>query len=175
MIQLKSNCSKLFAHIALYTALEMPMSTCETYEKHHGREEFRHIALFEAPPDMPKGWNGIQRVIKVRRWGIRNHKPFDHTHYYILSKPIFHAQVVARGIRNHWRIENNLHWVKDVIMGEDNRPISNPHDATVVAVFNTIALNLLRIAGYKPSKDTFAFFTNKINELYNLLVFNANF
>ena len=175
LIQLKSNCNKLFAHIALYTALEMPISTSQSYEKHHGREEYRHISLYVAPPDMPKGWNGIQRVVKLRRWGMRNHKPYDHTHYYILSKPFSHAQVVAKGIRNHWGIENNLHWVKDVVMGEDNMPIHNPHDASVVAVFNTVALNILRIAGYKPSKDTFALFANKVKKLYNLLHFETLF
>jgi hypothetical protein len=134
----------------------MPISTCQSYEKHHGREEYKHTSFYVAPPDMPNGWKGIQRVVKLRRWGIRNHKPYDHTRYYILSKPfpmpksLQHAQVVAKGIRDHWGIENNLHWVKNVVMGEDDMPIHDPHDASVVAVFNTVALNILRIAGYSP-------------------------
>lgn len=151
----------------------MPISTCETYEKGHGREEFRHISLYYAPDDLPKGWNGIKRVVKVRRWGTRDKKPYSHTHYYILSKSFFHAKVVAKGIRNHWGIENNLHWVKDVILGEDDMAISNQHDATVVGLFNTIAMNLLRIRGLKPTKDIFTLFANKIKELYKLLQIKA--
>jgi predicted transposase YbfD/YdcC len=113
--------------------------------------------------------------VKVRRWGTRDNKPYSHTHYYILSKAFFHAQAVAQGIRNHWRIENNLHWVKDVIIGEDNMAVKDAHDASVVAVFNTIVLNILRIAGYKPTKDVLALFANKIEKIYKLLQIKAKY
>lgn len=70
--------------------------------------------------------------------------------------------------RQHWFIENKLHWVKDVILHEDNMTISLPQMATIVGYFNTVVLNILRLAGYKPTKNTFAFFTDKVNELSNL-------
>jgi flagellar basal body-associated protein FliL len=38
--------------------------------------------------------------------------------YYISSK-LETATEVAKKIRNHWGIENKLHWVKDVVMEED--------------------------------------------------------
>ena len=78
---------------------------------------------------------------------------------------------MAKGIRGHWGIENRLHWTKDVLIGEDDMTITNTNAATVVAFLNTTALNLLQLAGYKPIKDTFAKFANKVNELYNLFAF----
>ncbi len=50
--------------------------------------------------------------------------------------------------RGHWGIENKLHWVKDVVLGEDRSTIhlgAGPH--LVGAIRNTV-LNVLRIAGH---------------------------
>ena len=121
--------------------------------------------------ELPKGWQGIQRIVRVKRWGERKGKPFEQTSYYILSKSIDLAHIVAKGIRGHWGIENRLHWTKDVLMGEDEMSIKNTNAATIVAFLNTTALNLLQLAGYKPVKDTFSKFANKVNELYNLFAF----
>ena len=33
------------------------------------------------------------------------------------------AAIYGKGIRGHWKIENSLHWVKDVIHGEDKNAI----------------------------------------------------
>jgi predicted transposase YbfD/YdcC len=171
LVQVKGNCNKLFAQIKLFTALCRPFSVCETIEKGHGRLEHRRVELFFNQVDLPQGWAGIQRIVRVKRWGQRKGKPFEHTAYYILSKPIDSAHVVAKGIRGHWGIENRLHWTKDVLIGEDDMTITNTNAATVVAFLNTTALNLLQLAGYKPIKDTFAKFANKVNELYNLFAF----
>lgn len=104
----------------------------------------------------------------MRRWGTRHGKYYEEVSFYVLSKPIDSAQTVAKGIRGHWGIENNLHWVKDVILGEDDMTITNQKQATIVAHLNTTALNLLRLAGLKPNKDTLAIFTNKVHELHKL-------
>ncbi len=171
LIQVKGNCNKLYAKIQVFTALACPFSVCETIEKGHGRKEHRQVELFFNHLDLPKGWNGIERVIRVKRWGTRKGQPFQQTSYYVLSKPINSANVVAKGIRGHWGIENSLHWTKDVLMGEDNMTIINNNAATVVAFLNTTAINLLRLAGHKPVKDSFAKFANKVNELYYLFTF----
>lgn len=168
LVQVKGNCNKLYAQIRLFTALCQPFSVCETCEKGHGRLEHRRVELFCNALDMPPGWYGIQRIVRVKRWGQRGGKPFEQTAWYILSKPMNSARRVAQGIRGHWGIENRLHWTKDVLLGEDHMAITHPRAATLVAFLNTTALNLLRLAGYKPVKDTFALFANKVNELHKL-------
>jgi predicted transposase YbfD/YdcC len=170
LIPVKKNCPKLYAAIHLYMLSAQPVSCYETQDKGHGRTEWRHIELFVncKSAKLPKSWKGIQRLAKVRHWGFRQGKPFDHTAVYILSKPLNCAQSVAKGIRGHWGIENGLHWTKDVILGEDDMKMKQANMATTVSYFNTIALNLIRLNGYKPIKNTFAIFTNKIKELNNL-------
>ena len=47
--------------------------------------------------------------------------------------------------RNHWRIENCLHWVLDVVMDEDrmrNRTLNGPE---CLAAIRRIALNIVRL------------------------------
>lgn len=145
------------------------MSTYESYEKARGRIDNRKVSLYENRADHCPTWKGIQRLVKVRRWGIRKGKEYDYTSYYILSRPINHACLVAKYIRSHWGIENNLHWIKDVLLKEDLMPIQRQKSATNVAILNTTALNLLRLAGHKPNADSLMLFTNNIKELYNLL------
>ena len=145
------------------------MSTHESFEQTRGRIDNRKVSLYPNRADLCPTWPGIKRLVKVRRWGMRDTKCYDHTSYYILSRPIKHAAIVAKHIRGHWGIENNLHWTKDVLLKEDQMPIQRQNSATTVAMLNTTALNLLRLAGYKPNADSFLLFTNNVKELYNLL------
>lgn len=158
----------MYEAIRLFTALVQPICVTETYEKVRGREEHRRIELFDNQADIPKGWKNIERIAKVTRWGIRGGKDFNELSFYVLSEPTNSSKKVAKMIRQHWFIENKLHWVKDVILHEDSMTISQPQMATIVGCFNTVVLNILRLAGYKPTKNTFAIFTNKVKELINL-------
>lgn len=168
LAQIKGNCRTLWARIALFTALTQPFSTCEYYEDKHGYEVHRRVELYVNKAELPKGWNGIERLVKVRRWGIRENKPFHEVSFYALSKPINSAAIVAKAVQGHWSVENNLHWMKDVNMGEDDMSIKNPKTAAILAYFNNVAVNVLNKAGRKPTKDTFAKISNKVNELIKL-------
>ena len=174
--QLKRNCRKLWETVALYTALAEPISTYEYYEQAHGRQVTRRIELYnndDNQAQVPKDWNGIVRLIKVRRWGIRQGKNFEERSFYILSKPINSAQVVANAIQDHWAIENKLHWIKDVNLKEDDMTLKSTNTIALMVYLNNIAINTLRQAGYKPVKNTFAKFTNKVKEL--IILFDKNY
>ncbi|MEZ4955962.1 MAG: hypothetical protein R2825_20560 [Saprospiraceae bacterium] len=51
--------------------------------------------------------------------GGHNQKDFHEVTFYALSKPLNSAALVAQAVQQHWGIENNLHWVKDVNLNED--------------------------------------------------------
>ena len=51
---------------------------------------------------------------------------------------------LAHGIRTHWAIENNLHWVLDVAFDEDGNRTRNGHSAANLAIIRHIALNLIK-------------------------------
>jgi hypothetical protein len=49
--------------------------------------------------------------------------------------------------RNHWSIENRLHWVRDVTFDEDRCRIRRGKGAQVMASLRNLAISLLRMAG----------------------------
>ena len=51
---------------------------------------------------------------------------------------------VARAVRGHWKIENQLHWVLDVVFGEDQSRARTGHAAENLAATRRVAINLLR-------------------------------
>lgn len=80
---------------------------------------------------------GCHFLAQVKRncWNNTGRKPFEEVSFYALSKPINSAAIVAKAIQGHWKVENNLHWVKDVNLGEDDMTLKNPNTATIFSLF----------------------------------------
>ena len=107
-------------------------------------------------------------MIQVERIGIRSGKKYLQTNYYI-SSLVSKATTFADGIRQHWGIENRLHWVKDVIFGEDVAPFSNYNAATNWSIIRNIAINLARRGGYDSLTKAERFLAHDIDKLFLLL------
>jgi predicted transposase YbfD/YdcC len=55
---------------------------------------------------------------------------------------------LARYIRGHWHVENRLHWVRNVTMGEDASRIATRGGPRVMAGIRNLAISLLRLTGH---------------------------
>ena len=73
-------------------------------------------------------------------------------HYFIGSRPMG-ARKHAQALRNHWKIENNLHWQLDVSFGEDDSRIQNRCGAENFGLLRKTALSLLK---RNPAKKSIA-------------------
>ena len=62
--------------------------------------------------------------------------------YYICSHPA--AAALLKATREHWGIENSLHWVLDVAFDEDQGRVRTGHADRNLAVTRHLALNLLK-------------------------------
>ncbi|STM20685.1 transposase [Escherichia coli] len=62
--------------------------------------------------------------------------------YYISSADLT-AEKFATAIRNHWHVENKLHWRLDVVMNEDDCKIRRGNAAELFSGIRHIAINIL--------------------------------
>ncbi len=107
-------------------------------------------------------------MIQIERIGIRSGEKYLQTNYYI-SSLVSKAVTFANGIRQHWGIENRLHWVKDVIAGVDAAPFSNYNAATNWSIIRNIAINITRMSGYDSLTKAQRFLAHDIDKLFLLL------
>jgi predicted transposase YbfD/YdcC len=111
----------------------------------HGRDERRRAVVVRAKMlaskhDFP-GIAAVGRVELQRRLDGKDEQPI--VRYFLLSKVCSPARLLAI-TRTHWGIENQLHWVLDVVFDEDrarNRKDNGPEN---LAILRKLALNMLR-------------------------------
>lgn len=111
------------------------------------RQTQRTVTVLPPPSELDPGWVGVQRVIQVKRRGTRAHKPVAETVFYLSSQAL-DAPMFARQTRDHWQVENGLHWVKDVVLQEDNAPMCDGQALTNFAIVRTMVVNLFRANGF---------------------------
>ena len=71
--------------------------------------------------------------------------------YYITSLPA-DATRIGRAVREHWAIENRLHWCLDVTYNDDASRIRKDHGPQNMAVLRRLSVNLLRQIELGPKK-----------------------
>ena len=117
----------------------------ETTDKGHGRVEVRRYWQTEQIgwfADREK-WEGLRSVALVESVREVKGKQSVERRYYLSSLPVDVAKL-ARAVRGHWKIENQLHWVLDVVFGEDQSRARTGHAAENLAATRRLAINLLR-------------------------------
>lgn len=55
---------------------------------------------------------------------------------------------LARWLKGHWTIENRLHWVRDVTLGEDLHQARTGNGPHVLATCRNLTISMLRLAGH---------------------------
>lgn len=88
-------------------------------------------------------WPGLTTLAMVTNRRDVNGRSTVETRYYISSLPN-EAATILKAARSHWGVENSLHWVLDVAMGEDDSRIRKDHAPENMAVLRRIALSLLK-------------------------------
>ena len=117
-------------------------------EKDHGRIEVRHYRLAAALPgqvhwlDPQQRWAGLRGVGRAECERRVGGQVTRQARYFLTS--LTDAEAFGRAVRGHWGIENRLHWVLDVAMGEDACRVRKDHAPQNLATLRHIVLNLLR-------------------------------
>jgi hypothetical protein len=115
-----------------------------THNKGHGRREKRTLRV---TPILEKylDWPGAVQVFQVHRLRYVADKVQEETVYGISSLPPqkANAERLLTLVRGHWGIENRLHWVRDVTLGEDACRVRSGDGAQVLAGLRNAVVYLL--------------------------------
>ncbi|MFL5081556.1 MAG: ISAs1 family transposase [Microvirga sp.] len=160
LLAVKANQPSLRAEIEAFLA-QAPAAALDTatdVDKGHGRIEERTVTVarevdwltgerrFPGEVRLP----GVAAIVRVKsRSELKDRGRFD-TRYYVSSAPLTAARA-AEAVRGHWGIENRLHWVLDVVFGDDLARLRTGHGAKNMAVVRHFAINLVRTPNDKKS------------------------
>ena len=154
ILAVKGNQGSLLEEVKSTCKRNRPLfDTCEV-EKGHGRIETRRCQVFEKGliVDPENRWKNLNTVIKITSTREYSDKTEMQERLYISS--LSPDNPFNKYIRDHWGIENKLHWVLDMVFREDEQRKRAKHAAANFAIVRKIALNLLKKDNGKESLRT---------------------
>jgi len=126
--------------------------TATTLSKGHGRLETRTIVTSAALTGFID-WPGAAQVMQITRTVVhlKTGETTTKQVYAITSLPPERGspQLLLEANRDHWTIENRVHWVRDVQLGEDACAVHKDRAPQVLVALRNVVLALLRLAGHE--------------------------
>jgi predicted transposase YbfD/YdcC len=123
---------------------------CTAANEGHGRREVRHAWACPIKGQWmdSHGWKDLRQIIRIRRERTLAGEASVENSYYISSdsRDAYHQLTCAR---QHWGIENRVHWVLDIAFNEDRSRVRKDHAGHNLITIRRFVLNLLRL---EPSK-----------------------
>jgi predicted transposase YbfD/YdcC len=128
------------------------VSRHETVDGDHGRIETRTYTAFHDIAWLQErhDWPGLRGVVMVESRREIGDKIEQETRFYITSLAWL-ASLLGPVIRDHWAVENSLHWVMDMLFRDDECRIRTDHAPANFTTLKHMAHNLIRKA---PGKDS---------------------
>jgi predicted transposase YbfD/YdcC len=118
-----------------------------TVEADHGRIETREAHLVTDLTGLQEQHHWPGRACIGKLTATREDKATGavqiQERYYLLSRAMPAQEFLDTG-RAHWRIENSLHWVLDVVMREDHARARKDHAPANLAILRRMALNTIK-------------------------------
>ncbi len=119
----------------------------EQTNKGHGRIETRRCWVFSDIDGLlfdKSLWKGLKSFVVVESQRTQNGVTSIEHRFYITSCDKQSAEYFLTATRDHWHVENKLHWVLDVAFREDESRLRKGDGAENFSVLRRIALNLLK-------------------------------
>ena len=159
VLALKGNQGKLFDDVQLRLGCliqddfaDSPVSRYVEVEQGHGRLEERRYYQMTAPSYLPgrSEWKGLKTIGAAVRIYEENGVWKSDTRYY-LSSLRRNGKQFANAVRNHWGVENSLHWCLDMTYREGESRVRNRTFAENLSWLRRMTLSLIK---QHPSKQS---------------------
>lgn len=138
---------------ALHTLFTAPppgedFASAVTWDQHGDRVERRQVWASTALNGY-LDWPDARQVLRVERRCLHRGSWRGEMRYFVTSLgPEVAATTLLDRVRGHWRIENRLHWVRDVSLGEDACQVRSGSAPQVLAALRNTVIALVRNAGW---------------------------
>jgi predicted transposase YbfD/YdcC len=153
-LALKGNQGTLYEDVVLlFKDPELKANSSAPHvEGDHGRIETRTATVSEQIEWLQNQhqWPGLKAIGKVVRVRQTAEKTTTETAYYLLSL-VLSPERLNEVVRQHWGVENSLHWRLDVVMHEDQDRTRMGHGPENLALLRHMALNAMQKEGSKGS------------------------
>lgn len=115
-------------------------------EKSRNRKEKREVWATSDLKWLPqqKNWKDLSSIICIRSTRVTDSESSVELRFYISSKEA-NAEFLGKAIRNHWDVENKLHYVLDVAYGEDKCQIRKDHGAENISTIRRAVQNMVKL------------------------------
>ena len=159
ILALKGNQPALLGDIELFVKeqksvnfAQAEISTHQTIDADHGRIETRHATLIHDVGWLQDrhDWPGLKAVIVIDSTREIGAKSERETRLYLTSSPL-NATELAPMVRDHWAIENSLHWVLDMAFKDDESRVRTDQAPENFVTIKHMAANLARKT---PGRDS---------------------
>jgi len=159
IIALKGNQGTLHDDVKVFAAeqkangfKDTTISRHETVDGDHGRIETRtYTAIHDVEWLQERhNWPGLSGVVMVESQREIDRKVTQETRFYITSLVLL-ANAIGPMIRDHWAIENRLHWIMDMVFRDDECRVRTENAPANFTTLKHMANNLVRKA---PGKDS---------------------
>jgi predicted transposase YbfD/YdcC len=148
----------------LHTQQEAHLDTHTDIETSHGFTTTRTLTASTLLTDYIN-WPGLAQVYQYQsqRENIKTGQTTFQTQYGItsLTPENASAEALLKLRREHWTIENKVHWMRDVVLGEDASQARTGSIPEVMAALRNTVLSLLRFNGHTKIAETLRFFASK--------------
>ena len=117
----------------------------DSFEKGHDRIDERLYHVYNVPEHLIEThqWPHLDAFVHVvSKRAIKDESSRSERIYLFSKCP--DAKTAARLIRDHWEIENSLHWSPDVVMNDDDHRARKDHAPENFAILRRIALNIIK-------------------------------
>lgn len=158
LLSVKRNQPTLYNELALvFEAHEAEMSPFQVFEKEyvdkdHGRIERRIYSVIWDVKNLEaqENWPELKCIGRVRAIREEKGKTSDEVRYFISSRKL-EVTEFGKAVRSHWRIENSLHWVMDIVFRDDESRVRLRNAAANFVTLKHITLNMLKMLPGKQS------------------------
>ena len=156
-----------------HSQISLPETHAQTIDYARGRTEYRYLTASSQLNDY-LDWPHLGQVFRVQRV-VHHHQTGKITYEVLFGlTSLTTKQITPDGllhhIRQHWHIENRLHYVRDVTFREDACTIRHTKRQRLLASLNNLVIGVVRQTDFRYLPEARRYFSANYHEALQLLL-----